>query len=72
MKEKEWIKKLENVFKKRKIKARKRNLLISSIDERISDHKKRVTKIHTGFKELQLALLVHFFLEMQLCLRYHY
>jgi len=55
--EKEWIARLEDVFKKRKIKARKRNLLISSIDQRISDHKKQITRIHTVCKELQLVLL---------------
>lgn len=44
--EKEWITRLETLFKKQKIKTRKGTLLISRIDEQINNHKKYMTQIH--------------------------
>lgn len=54
--EKEWKRMLKNVLRRRKIGSRKGNLLIATIEERIGDHKKHMTKIHAVGKELLVAL----------------
>ena len=54
--EKEWKRMLKNVLRRRKIGSRKWNLLIATIEERIDDHKKHMTKIHAVGKEVLVAL----------------